>query len=214
MKSSVVLLGLARSVYTRIARLALEEKNVEYVLEETDIFNGGDPPSSYFKRQPFGKIPCLIHDDFCLYETVAITRYVDEMFPGSDLQPAELALRARMSQVISVLDAYAYRPMVWNVFVQRIVVPEEGGQPDERIIFAALPIIDTVLTQLETWLGEDEFFAGCSMTLADLHGFPMLFYFAQTPEGVRLLEPRPRIQRWLNRMKERPSVQKTRSLRG
>ena len=36
--SMIKLLGLRISVYTRIARLALEEKDVDYQLEEVDIF--------------------------------------------------------------------------------------------------------------------------------------------------------------------------------
>jgi hypothetical protein len=40
------LYGLERSVYTRIARLALEEKGVAYTLHETEIFGpGGVPPT-------------------------------------------------------------------------------------------------------------------------------------------------------------------------
>jgi glutathione S-transferase len=36
--ATIKLLGLRISVYTRIARMALEEKSVEYELEEVDIF--------------------------------------------------------------------------------------------------------------------------------------------------------------------------------
>lgn len=200
--SAVTLLGLERSVYTRIAQLALEEKQVDYVLEEVDIFVDGGPPASYLEHHPFGRIPCLIHQDFCLYETAAITRYIDEMFAGPALQPADVAARARMTQVIGVLDAYAYRPMVWDVYVQRIVIPEEGGRSDERVISGALRSIGIVLGQLDLWRGRNEFLVGSSMTLADLHGFPMLQYFALTPEGATLLESYPRLQQWLDRMKE------------
>ena len=212
--SDIRLLGLARSVYTRIARLVLEEKNIDYVLEEVDIFADGGPPASYLEHHPFGRIPCLIHDDLCLYETGAITRYVDEMFAGPALQPIEVAPRSRMNQVIGVLDSYAYRPMVWDVFVQRIVIPEKGGRSDERVISGALRPIGIVLSQLDFWIGGNEFLAGRSITLADLHGFPMLLYFAQTPEGTTMLEAHPRLRQWLDRMKERASVKSTKSLRG
>ena len=212
--SDIRLLGLARSVYTRIARLVLEEKNLDYILEEVDIFADGGPPASYLEHHPFGRIPCLIHDDLCLYETGAITRYVDEMFAGPALQPIEVAPRSRMNQVIGGLDSYAYRPMVWDVFVQRIVIPEKGGRSDERVISGALRPIGIVLSQLDFWIGGNEFLAGCSITLADLHGFPMLLYFAQTPEGTTMLEAHPRLRQWLDRMKERASVKSTKSLRG
>ena len=212
--STLKLLGLERSVYTRIARLALAEKNVDYTLEEIDIFIDGGPPTYYLEHHPFGRIPCLIHEDFCLYETGAITKYVDEMFSGPVLQPIEVPSRARMNQIIGVLDSYAYRPMVWDVFVQRIAIPENGGRSDEGVISAALQGIGIVLEQLDSWLGGNEFLAGRSMSLADLHGFPMFLYFVQAPEGATMLESYPRLQRWLDRIRKRPSVEVTRSLRG
>ena len=103
-----ILYGLARSVYTRIARLALEEKRVDYALEEVEIFGAGGVPEQHLERHPFGRIPTLAHGAFSLYETAAITRYVDEAFPGPSLQPTEPEARGRMAQVMSVLDAYAY----------------------------------------------------------------------------------------------------------
>jgi len=41
-----VLFGLSRSVYTRIARLALEEKGVRYTLEEVEIFGPTGAPAA------------------------------------------------------------------------------------------------------------------------------------------------------------------------
>ena len=49
----VRLLGLRISVYTRIVRLALEEKKVAYELEEVDIFADSGPPQEYLLRHPF-----------------------------------------------------------------------------------------------------------------------------------------------------------------
>lgn len=198
---NVSLLGLEKSVYTRIARMTLEEKGVDYVLKEVDIFADGGPPASYLRQHPFGRIPCLIHDESCIYETRAITTYIDEGFTGPALQPTDAALRARMNQVVGVLDAYAYRPMVWDVFVQRIVVPEEGGLPDEAVISGALPGLGIVLDELDRWLGAEDYLVGPSMTLADLHAFPMLVYFGETPEGGALLEEHQRIVQWFDRMK-------------
>ena len=94
------LYGLERSVYTRIARLALEEKGVPYALHEVEIFGPGGVPPEQLARHPFGRIPALAHDGFVLYETGAITRYVDEAFAGPPLQPHEPARRARMPDAI------------------------------------------------------------------------------------------------------------------
>src|SRR5919197_352109 len=98
-----VLYGLSRSVYTRIARLALEEKGVRYTLEEVEIFDAAGPPAEHLARHPFGRIPALAHDGFMLYETAAITRYVDETFAGTSLQPQAPQARARMNQVVGIV---------------------------------------------------------------------------------------------------------------
>ena len=207
--SSIELIGLRISVYTRIARLALEEKKVDYRLSEVDIFAEDGPPSSYLAYHPFGTIPCLRADDFVLYETGAITRYVDETYNGPSLQPDNAVARARMNQVISVLDNYAYVPMVWNVYVQRIAVPEGGGKPDEDTIKSGLKKSHTVLQQLERWCHKHEFLTGNTLTLADLYAYPMLLYFSQTAEGEDLLKNTPQLIRWMERMQVRPSVQAT-----
>jgi glutathione S-transferase len=212
--SKLTLFGLERSVYTRIARLALFEKRVDYALQEVDIFVDGGPPAYYLDHNPFGTIPSLLHENFRLYETGAITRYVDETFAGPALQPAEPMPRARMNQIIGVLDSYAYRPLIWDLFVQRIVIPENGGESDEGVISAALQAIAIVLEQLEFWIDDNAFLAGRSISLADLHGFPMFVYFVDTPEGAAMLGSYPRLQQWLERMRKRPCAEAARSWRG
>jgi glutathione S-transferase len=207
--ASIELLGLRISVYTRIARLALEEKKVDYELREVDIFADTGPPPEYLEYNPFGTIPCLKYGDFSLYETGAICRYIDEMFLGMPLQPKEPAPRARMNQIISILDSYTYRPMVWDVYVQRIVVTGSGGQADEALIAAALPTLKTVLQQIDLWRGDSEFLVGDAITLADLYAYPMLRYFIETGEGSAMLESFPRLNEWMMQMQTRASARAT-----
>lgn len=207
--ASIKLLGLRISVYTRIARLALEEKKVDYELVEVDIFADDGPPRDYLELNPFGTIPCLLYGEFSLYETGAICRYVDEMFLGMPLQPKEPAPRARMNQIISALDSYAYRPMVWDVYVQRIVIPGSGGRADDELVASALPTIQAVLQQIEGWRGESEFLVGNAITLADLYLYPMLRYFIETGEGEAMLASYPRLQEWLTQMQTRASARAT-----
>ena len=203
----VTLWGLEESVYTRIVRLALEEKRVGYILMKMDVFAEDGPSPSHLVQHPFARIPSLVHGYFGLYETAAMTRYVDGTFLGPSLQPGDVVARARMNQIINVLDAYGYRPMVWDVYVQRLVIPTEGGRADEQVITNALPAIQTVLDQLNRWLGGNEFLAGDSLTLADLYGLPMLRYFDETPEGSKMLSSYRCLQEWLLRMATRQSAQ-------
>lgn len=205
----VLLFGLERSVYTRIARLALEEKDVSYSLIEVEIFGSGGVPEEHFERHPFGRVPVLQHGNFSLYETGAIARYIDESFPGPALQPSDPRSRARMNQVIGLLDAYAYRPMVWGVFVQRVRIPLSGGAPDETEIASSLRSAATCLNALEALLGPASFMAGECVSLADLHAFPILRYFCLAPEGYSLLKPYGALLSWYEAMLTRRSVSRT-----
>lgn len=207
----VTLYGLDRSVYTRIARLALEEKRVAYALEPVEIFGPEGVPPAHRARHPFGRLPVLRHGDFQLYETAAITRYVDEAFAGPPLQPAAVRDRARMNQIVGLLDAYAYRPMVWDVFVQRVRLPRTGGTPDEAVVARGVAAARTALGALEALAQGSAFLVGEALTLADLHAFPMLRYFALAPEGRDCLAHCPRLGEWMDAMQARASVARTAS---
>ncbi len=127
-----IVFGAAYSVYVRAVRLALAEKGVVYRLEEVDIFAAGGPPPGYLERHPFGRIPAFEHDGFRLYEATAISLYIDEAFDGPALMPADVRARARVHQLLGILDNYAYRTLVWDVFVERVQVPQSGAAPWPR----------------------------------------------------------------------------------
>jgi glutathione S-transferase len=203
--ASVIVYGAAYSVYVRIVRITLHEKDVPYELVPVDVFADDGLPDEHLARHPFGRIPAFEHDGFSLYETSAITRYVDEAFTGAPLQPAALRERARMNQIVAMLDNYAYLSMVWDVYVQRML-REEREAADEARIASGLEKARTFLQALSGLLGEGEWLAGAELSLADIHAAPMFGLFEEAPEGRALLAEFPSIQRWWERMKVRPSV--------
>jgi glutathione S-transferase len=205
----VTLYGAAYSVYVRTVRLALAEKGVHYTLIPVHIFATAGPPTEHLQRHPFGRIPAFQHGDFCLYETSAITRYVDEAFPGPLLQPQSPQLRARTNQVISILDSYAYRSMVWDIYVERVAKPRDGKTSDEEKIRLALPRAATCLAALADIIGSHLYMVGQDLSLADIHAVPIFGYFVQAPESQGLLEPHENLRRWWNRMTSRASFAAT-----
>ena len=200
--SSVTVYGAAYSVYVRIVRIALGEKGVSYTLVPVDVFADDGLPPDYLSRQPFGRIPAFEHDGFCLYETSAITRYIDEAFSGPSLQPPTLHQRARMNQILAMLDNYGYVPMVWDVYVQRL----EREAVDEARIVAGLAKARIFMKALSTLIGTNHFLTGGDFSLADCHLAPMLDLFAKAPDGADLLCEFATIRDWWERVKSRPSV--------
>jgi glutathione S-transferase len=203
----VVLYGADYSVYARIAHLALHEKGVDHRIEPIDIFKGAPP--AYLQLHPFGKIPALEHGEFRLYETGAITRYIDEAFPGPALQPKDPQGRARMVQIMSIVDSYAYRLLIWDIMVERLMAPTEGRASDEAKIAAAMPRAETVLTALSD-LAAGPYLLGNEVTLADLHLASIIAYFRLAPEGSQLIAGMPKIARWWEAIAKRPSLERTR----
>jgi glutathione S-transferase len=197
--------GADYSVYVRIARMALEEKGVGYDLMPVDVFAEGGPPAWYREHHPFGRIPAFEHDGFRLFETGAISRYVDEAFDGPSLQPAAPRERAVMNQIIGLIDSYAYRAMVWDVAVERL----EGNPPDEARIAAGLCVAETALTVLSRLKAPGAWLLGDDISLADLHAAPVIGYFVKVEEARRLLRAFPSLDGWWTKIGERPSFAAT-----
>jgi glutathione S-transferase len=201
--------GAAYSTYVRTVLLTLAEKQVPYELVNVDVFASGGPPAEYLKIHPFGRIPAFEHDGFCMYEAVPIARYIDESFGGPQLQPSAARERARMNQIISILDSYAYRTLIWGIYVERSSKQPSGRTPDPQRITAALPRARTCLNALAGLMGEGPWLAGTNITLADLHAVPIFDYFLRTAEGQELIAGVTSLLRWWNEIEQRPSVRAT-----
>lgn len=207
--STPTIYGPALSTYTRTVRMALEEKGAAYRLDEIDIFSGGHRAPEHTQRHPFGLVPAFEHDGFTIYETSAITRYIDEAFPGASLQPGTARQRARMNQVIGVLDSYAYPAIITRLVIQRLVVPMTGGTADEKLIEDTLPRVKQCLAAFDALNGGAPFIAGEALSLADLFLGPVFAYLTATPESEPLLAPHAGLRRWWESFSARKTMQKT-----
>jgi len=107
-----------------------------------------------------------------------------------------------MNQIIGMLDAYAYRSMVWDVAVERL----EKEAPDEALIANGLRQAETVLRVLTSLKAPGPWLLGDQLTLADLHAASIIAYFLKVPEGQKLLAAFADIQAWWDRIAKRPSL--------
>ena len=205
MSAEVTVFGARYSVYVRIVLMALEAKGVAYALEPIDIFSPDADFDAYRKLHPFLRIPAFRHGEFVLYEAAAITRYVDEAFMGPALQPVATENRARMTQIMSMTNAYAYQPLVWDVYVERVMNPSEGKPTDEALVAAALPKARTYFEALHYLMGRQAFLADEAATLADFHAAPVFGYFLEAREGRDLIAQFPRLARWWQRISASPA---------
>jgi glutathione S-transferase len=196
-------------VYVRIARLALEEKRVNYDLVEVDVFAETGVPQEHLSRHPFGRVPAFEHNGFHLYETNAIVRYIDDAFPGCKLQPTDPKARAKVNQIVGILDAYAYQTLVWDIYVERVVAARDGRLANEQKVAAALPRATVCLSELNRLMDDQGFLIGGSVTFADLYAAPIFACFMQAPEAASLMEGCEKLIYWWQRFAIRDSMFRT-----
>ena len=205
--SELVIFGISGSPFVRAAQIAAEEKGAPWRLEA--LQPGETKGEAHLKRHPWGRMPAVEHDGFGLYETQAIVRYIDQVFSGPSLQPADARSAARMNQIIGINDWYLFPKAVAVIGFQRIVGPALMGlQTDEAVCAGAEPEARRCVAALEQLLGDQPFLAGDSFSLADVMVGPQLDFLAATPEGERALAG-THLLAWLERMHARPSFQAT-----
>jgi glutathione S-transferase len=202
----LVLTGYRHSIYTRIARMVLLAKGADFIEAEVNPFAPPLPPDH---PHPFGRVPVLSHGTFTLFETCAIARYADLALPGPSLTPQGPQAAARMAQVISIADAYAFRPLVLQVYAHRVFRPVEGRLPDEAQIAAGLAAAPAVLSALEAIAREGLVLNAEGLTLADCHLAPMIAAFVEAPESDPSIAAHPALSGWWNWVRQRRALVKS-----
>jgi glutathione S-transferase len=200
--------SLPGSPFGRAVLATLEEKGASYRL--SPVAPGTFRSPEHLARHPFGRVPVLEHNGFIIYETQAILRYLDRVLATPALTPADPKRAARMDQVMNVNDWYLFQGVGNVIGFHRVVGPRFMGlKPDEAAIEAAMPKARAVFEELARLLGEQPYFAGEAVSLADLLVAPQIGFFTQTPEWAMLSAPHPNLVAWLARMEARPSMKAT-----
>ena len=189
--------GLSPSPFTRTVRLACHEKGIDY--EMVDAM-----PSTIGPLNPFAKIPAITHGDVTLYESIAILRYLERVFPGRKLWPDDVVAAAICDQWASaVADSLANAAL--RYFAARagfLPVPAEMAQKYLAKTIEIMPIFDRQL-------GQTRYLAGDSLTAADLFLAPVLSYFPDIAELRSIGEAAPNCTRWMHEMAGRASFKAT-----
>ncbi|KYF91714.1 glutathione S-transferase [Sorangium cellulosum] len=197
------LYGHPMSTCTRKVLTVLAEKGHEAQVVVVDLMKGEHKQPDHLARHPFGVIPVLEDGDFSLYESRAIIRYLDQKLPGASLTPTELRARALMDQWLSVEQSYFSTPAI-KILYQRVIMPMIGQQGDESIVEAAKGEVARTLDVVDKALGNQEYIAGSSYSLADISFMPYLQCLVASKVG-ELITDRQNVAAWWKRLSARPA---------
>jgi glutathione S-transferase len=226
------------SVCAAKSRLALEEKGVAWDGTLVDLRGSEQHRPDYLKMNPFGLVPVLVHDGRVVTESTVINEYVDEVFEGPTLRPADPYRRAQMrvwtrmndenvhaaTGVITTSIAFRHQAKHADQ-ISHIADPYKKdrksasvqGGVDNPHFRTALHRIDILFGQIEEALGG----SGPGEALAGGGPEWLVGEYSLADVGfasyiVRfdhlqlhfLWENRPRVAAWYERLKARPAFQR------
>jgi glutathione S-transferase len=187
--SQLTIYGFSPSTYTKSALMVAAECGVPVDLRPLEF-----QQASHFQLHPYGKMPILQHNGETLFETLAITSYIDRVFGASGLTPTEATDYSRMLQWGSAAVDYLYPALVGDL---------HADEPASEAVTKAAEQLKLIDAQL----GSRAYLAGEKVSLADFIVLPMVEFAAAKLDTGKFRSLR-NLTRWQKLMSARPSVSK------
>ncbi len=193
------LCGFSASNYYNKVKLALLEKGVPF--EEVLAWVGETDAAA----SPLGKVPYAITEEGPISESTVILEYIEDRYPDQPLLPANPYEAAKVRELVRHIELHLE-------LVARNLYPEAffGGQVSDGLKARLRPQLEKHVAGLERLARFSPFIAGDRFTLADCAAavhLPLVSSATQLVYDEDLLAALP-VKDYLQRLAERPSVQK------
>ncbi len=214
--------------------IALKEKGVPFTSHFVNLHNFEQHEPAYLKINPNGQVPALVHDGKVITESTVINEYVDEVFDGPALRPADPYWRARMRIWTKFVDEY-FGPslsfIAWHHMIHNITDRLSPEQFEAKI--ARIPLkeqqdkwrtaakqgyskeqlddwsrrVRTSIERVEHALGETPYLAGAAFSLADASVFAITAGMPRMSPDLVNAKATAKLMDWHGRVSARPAVQ-------
>ena len=190
------------SPHARKVRLLAAELGIPLTRIACDPRKGETRSADYLAKNPNGRVPTLVEDGFCLWESPAILKYLAAKHPERGLGGSDPGQTALIDQwlfwwtggVEAAIDA-----MFWETFIKPKVLNQPGNDPG--IIADAYARIGRFLPVLEKQLEGRDYIVG-PLSIADFAVGPRL---DRAPELLKIdMTPYPNILAWRERLRAKP----------
>ena len=107
MASEFILYSYYRSSASYRVRIAMNLKNIKFDYRPVHLLkNGGEQNQAEYRRlNPLGQVPCLIHNDKPVAQSMAIFEYLDLIVPKPNLFPHDPYERAVVVQICEIINS-------------------------------------------------------------------------------------------------------------
>lgn len=187
------------SINSRRVWVTLIEKGLAFELKEVDLAGDQFKPE-FLARNPFHHIPVLTDGEMTVIESFAMLDYLEAKYPSPPLMPTdpELVARVRMVQMVTLNELL---PATLPLTMKSLF-----GKDDPEAVAQAHEKAAVVLKFWTQHLGQDAFFGGAQLTLADIVAGTVAAWF---PEMELSLTGYLALAAWRQRLMERPAWQQT-----
>ncbi|XP_078168590.1 putative glutathione S-transferase GSTF1 [Carex rostrata] len=192
---------------TNVARVlvCLEEVGAEYEVVPIDFFAGQHKSPAHVARHPFGQIPAFQDDDFTIFESRAISRYILKKYK-SDLLPEDDLKKATLVDVWLNVEYGQYNQLAFVIIKNVIVNPMRGEAIDQQAVDTSVEKLKKMLEVYDTRLSQCKYLAGDFISFADLSHFSSTYYLMLTHGSV--FDSYPHVKAWWEAFMARPSIKK------
>jgi glutathione S-transferase len=172
----------------------LEEVGVEYELRHVDIMTGAHKAPELVALNPMGKLPIMTDGDVVVTESAAIGLYLADRYAAGRLAP-------------KLDDPARGTYLRWSLFAPSVIEPgmmakAAGWQVKEGQ--AGWGSYDAMLVAMESAVADRKFILGDTFSMADVIFGGTVRYMLT----FKLLEPRPLFTAYVERLEERPALQR------
>jgi glutathione S-transferase len=204
----LVLHGFSSSNYYNVAKLALLEKGLPF--EEALVYSGAGENyrPDFLEHSPLGKVPCLETDHGFISESRCIVEYLERTYPEQPLYPSSSFEVAKLLELTQVIDLYlelTARRVLTNFFTRK--------PPADNIASDVRSVLTKGAKAVKQLASFDQFILGDRFTAADIAAtlhFSLVRTIGRKVLDFDPLAEVPGLLQYLDRMEQRPTVQRIR----
>jgi glutathione S-transferase len=180
-------------------KIVLHEKGLAYERVTLKLANKEQKRPEFVKLNPYGKVPVINDNGKVLFESCIINEYLDEQYPDPPLMPKDPYQRGRGRILVDYCLNYMHEPY-WALRGEML---KKEADRDYAVIDEKRRVLRDLMRYLEDQLAEKQYFLG-ELSLTDIDLLPR--FFRLEDYGALPDLSLPRLNVWLQKMKQRPSV--------
>jgi glutathione S-transferase len=198
----LIVWGRDNSVNVQKVLWFCEEAGVTYDRRDAGLQFGVVGTPEYRSMNPNGLVPTIDDDGFVMWESNAIVRYLAAKHARGSLWPEDPQQCARADQWMD-WSSTTFWPTIRPLFLGLIRTPPE--KRDAALLEQQRVATATICRTLDAHLARNAYMAGDQFTIGDVPlGCGLWRWFALDVEKPDA----PNLQRWFDRLKERPAFKK------